>query len=259
MKITKYILLTLEIFFITFFSIGCKKDKVTDNTNNENQISKTEQSDYIDELSQDFVKGKNILVILGHGYNTEKEKEEIINTMSKKFGVEKKGENGEIERNGFVSILTYPEDFMDGKYERITLLDSLTKDRELCGMIILGAPERTYKALAMIQDKCENGKTDYPIFTFFSQDDILGTESSADLVFDYAQKVEDTLTDEKDNSENIDITDIIGNIIQLILTNKVDFSDTEAIAKKIIGEKHKLSRYIDTESGIKSKNHFIFE
>ena len=76
-----------------------------------------------------------------------------------------------------------------GEKTYITNIENELSDKNVKGIILLGAPENTHKAIARMQDSW-GGALPYPVFSFFSQDDIIAMEDSADFVLDKAQKAE---------------------------------------------------------------------
>lgn len=203
-----------------------------------------------------YLEGKNIVIVLGYGYNDESNISKITQSLNEKFGVETE------EKAGLISIFVYPADFMVAGKERISSLANKVEDKNLAGMIILGAPEGLHIALSKIQDKSENGKIQYPVFTLFSQDDVLGMESTSDFVLDYAHKtntIEDEVTDFiPDFDASIILTNAISAMIELREPLKAD-SSLQPFVQKLLDKNRTVTHYIDGETGLQSINHFIFE
>ena len=113
-----------------------------------------------------------------------------------------------------------------------------------------------------IQDKSEDGKIPYPVFTFFSQDDVLGAESTSDFVLDYAHKtnsIDGEVTDFiPDFDASLILTNAISEMIELREPLKPD-SSLISFVKKLLEKNRKVVHYVDGETGLQSINHFVFE
>ncbi len=237
---------------------SCKKDKKHDSTTNllsENDGTPVKLRKLSPE-TQAYIEGKNIIVILGYGYNDVEHITKITQSLDSNFGLESE------DKAGLISILVYPADFMVAGKERISSLVDTVQDKNLAGMIIMGAPEGLHIALSKIQDKAEGGKIPYPIFTFFSQDDVLGSESTSDFVLDYAHKtntIEGEVTDFiPDFDANQILTNAISEMIELRQPLKAD-KNLQGFVQKLLEKNRTVIRYIDGETGLQSINHFIFE
>lgn len=234
---------------------GCleKKAEVRE-ADAETTAQSAEMPELIKTLSEDerkSIEGKTAVVILGHGYNEGAAREEIISRLDESFGTESEG------KEGLVMVLTFPDDFNS----KITTLESKIKEKSPLLIVIIGAPERTHRALSAIQDKFEDGNTGYPIYSFFPQDDILGTQSTADLVLDYAHKpenIEDTLGADETASQEIDVAKMVESAIFLAIKNG-GAGNIQTTAQEIAGAERTISPYVDSETGLHSKNHFTFE
>jgi len=203
-----------------------------------------------------YLEGKNIVVVLGYGYNTDEAVADITNTLNENFGVESE------DRAGLISIFTYPKDFMVAGKERISSLADRVEDKNLAGMIILGSPEGLHIALSKIQDRSEEGKISYPVFTLFSQDDVLGSESTSDFVLDFAHKTNTLEGEITDFIPDFDAKQIlikaISQMIELREPLKAD-QNLQAFVQKLLEKDRKVFHYVDGETGLQSINHFIFE
>ena len=104
---------------------------------------------------------KTLCVLIGYGYNTPELSEQIINLLATNFGLK--------EDNGLILPLVYPNDFKRGNKYYISELKNILKDKDLCGIILLGAPEGTNNAILRIED-LYGGIKAFPVFSFFSQD-----------------------------------------------------------------------------------------
>ena len=162
---------------------------------------------------------KKICVIFGYNYNNDEFVNEALSLFSREYGLAEDG--------GLVLPLVYPKDFLHSGRARISSLKDLVSDYMLDGMIILGAPEATHRALGVIEDEF-GGKKPYPVASFFPQDDMLSIlMSSVEYLSSCAAPLE-------------------------------RLSEIEH-AKLLLGEKHTIKRYIDNDTGLVPENHFILE
>lgn len=216
----------------------------------------------ISENTKNYLEGKNIVVILGYGYNDDEQISKITQSLNENFGVEVESEDEDEKKSGLISVLVYPADFMVAGKERISSLADRIEGKNLAGMIILGAPENMHIALSKLQDKTEDGHLSYPVFTLFSQDDVLGMESSSDFVLDYAHKTNTIDGEVTDFIPDFDATKILNNaiseMIELREPLKAD-SNLSAFVQKLLDKNRTLVHYVDGETGLQSINHFIFE
>ena len=200
-----------------------------------------------------YLQGKHIFVLLGYGYNDEAFVASTRAVLEKEYGVQTD------EKDGLVMLAVYPDDFMRGSTARISLLTTKVEDTELAGIVLLGAPESTHRSLAKLQDE-HGGECPYPIYSFFPQDDVLGSESTADFVLDYAQKTA-LLQAEEQLEADIDADTLLTNAIETMLNPQepIPHDDLRAFVQKLVGTGRTISHYTDGETGLQSQNHFIFE
>ena len=206
--------------------------------------------------TKSYLAGKNIIVILGYGYNDDASIFRLTKSLNENFGVETE------EKAGLVSIFVYPSDFMVAGKERISSLVDRLEDKTPAGMVILGAPDGLHIALSKLQDKAETGTLDYPVFTLFSQDDVLGSESTSDFVLDYAHKTNTIDGEVTDFIPDFDadeiLTNAISEMIELRGPLKAD-GNLLPFVQRLLGKRRSVTRYVDGETGLQSINHFIFE
>lgn len=253
---------SLSAFLPVFFS-GCKKENrlAVEETASSIQAQNKEPSKLkkLDAQTKAYLNGKNIILILGYGYNDENSIEKITRHMTETFGVETE------EKLGLVSIFVYPNDFMAAGKARVSSLVNLLEDKNPAGILILGAPDGMHIALSKLQDNSDEKELPYPVFSFFSQDDVLGSEATADFVLDYAHKA-DNLTAETEAAEFIPDFDLCGLLDSAILAmaemrpeNPREYKNLSAFVSGLFGGKRTITHYIDGETGLQSINHFIFE
>ncbi|MBQ3824898.1 MAG: hypothetical protein II811_02045 [Spirochaetaceae bacterium] len=235
--------------FLAFFSVlilfSCGEKKSIEDTalkvNAEGAIQLSVQNAQSDSEHSWNLSERKICVIFGYGYNSDEFVSHAVEELSSQYGLAEDG--------GLIVPLVFPNDFLHAGRARISLLKDLVSSFDLDGMIILGAPEATNKALAAIEDDF-GGKKSYPVVAFFPQDDMLAMESVCDLVF------EKTL-------------DISSEEMLLILKKTVDYLPACAgslelrteidHAKQMLGDIKTIKRYVDSDTGLTPENHFILE
>lgn len=225
--------LVFNIFFIFLITSGCffscKKDPVENKT--QVVLPKWDKS-----------KGA-VAVVFGMGYNEQSFTDYTIDLLSQKYGL--------FDDDGGILPIIYPDDFKVEGIVRVSKLKDLLKNQKLCGLIILGQVENMHYSLNTIKEEMKtDGNIEYPIFSFFSQDDMLGTEAACDLVIDFSEKtlIEQTSKDlidvlaQKEATDNILNEDLlIGQMDELTLelgskTSSMDLSITEEVGLQNMGE-----------------------
>ncbi len=199
------------------------------------------------------VDNRCICVLFGYGYNDS----DFVSSMEAKLF-----ENyGNFEENGLVLSLVFPDDFKRGSKAYISYLTSVLEDKNISGIILLGAPEGTYSAIARLQD-LRDQFFDFPIISLFSQDDVLAMEDSADFVLDKAQRAEiNGLVAETEQSFVSDVPELLIRAVRLANLANAPFkknSELYEIVKNFVFPM-KVSRYVDPETGLISINHFVLE
>ena len=210
----------------------------------------------------------HIAVLFGYGYNDKDFVSSICSVFAEEYGLE--------ENDGLILPLIYPQDFViSGTVARISNLTSIIKDKNCKALITLGSPESTHKALAKIQDE----NIDCTVVSLFSQDDILGTESGSYLVFDFTEKelvlseenetsdLEEKSTDDfhsvtKDTElQHLDKMNFILSKVIDFLKVPSDFTNKEMpqVATNIFGKDWEVSAFLDVDTGLRSRNHFVLK
>lgn len=209
---------------------------------------------------------KHIAFLFGYGYNDKAFVDSICSKLAEEYGLEKE--------NGLILPLIYPDDFLvTGSIARISNLSSIVKDKNCRALITLGAPEYTHRALAKIQDENLN----CTVISLFSQDDILGTEAGSFLVFDFAED-ELVLSDETENEsitefeeeaitsltndtelKHLDKMNFLVSKVVESLKNPLEIKNKEIlqVATGIFGKNWEVSSFLDTDTGLRAKNHFV--
>jgi hypothetical protein len=195
---------------------------------------------------------RKVAVLFGYGYNSPEFLEKILTVLSDEFGLDSEG--------GLVFPVIYPDDFTVNSYTRISRLPELLASRDICGLVVLGAPENTHYALAKLQD----AGTEYPVVSLFPQDDILGTEAGSDLVLDYSPAgAEEVLQPEETTQALItEIPQLLVSTVQVVrdMQNKPDPElDYQPYAQKAAGAGWQVLPYTDAETGLPAHNHFVLQ
>ena len=234
---------------------ACKKEKSDKQPQAEELNSLLPDNlQHLSAETQAYLTDKHIFVLLGYGYNDEAFVEKTRADLDEKYGLQTE------EKDGLIMLSVFPDDFMRGSTARISLLTSKVEETELAGIVLLGAPEYTHSALAKLQDK-SGGEYTYPVYSLFPQDDVLGSESTADFVLDYAQKT-DLLQAEEHRESDFDADVILVNAIHTMLNPQEPIpsdNDLLTFVQNLVGAERTIRHYTDGETGLKSQNHFIFE
>lgn len=241
---------------MTLSSLGCKNKKLTAEsaiTTKEKTPSKFKK---LSAETKAWLEGKTIAIVLGYGYSDEESIARITQDMDSKFGVSTE------ENPALISIFVYPNDFMSAGKARVSSLVNLVEDKNLAGLIVVGAPEGMHIALSKLQDKADAAEARYPVFNFFPQDDILGSESTSDFVLDYAHKTNNLETEVTDTIPDFDLETLLTSSVIAISNLREPLKADKTLAdfvKKLFNSKKTITHYIDGETGLQSINHFIFE
>lgn len=261
MKISKIIKIAFVFFsFPLIFLSSCRKErKLTAESAAASFQPKSKEPAKLKKINDEtksYLEGKNIIVILGYGYNDDNSIEKITQNLTENFGVETE------DNPGLVSILVYPNDFMTAGKARVSSLVSLLEDKIPAGIIILGAPDGMHIAISKLQDQEEDGKLKYPVFSFFSQDDVLGSEATADFVLDYAHKSDSLGTEVTDFIPDFDLASLLDSAVSSMIMLRAPLKSNENLenfVKNLFDGKKNIARYVDGETGLQSINHFIFD
>ncbi len=243
-------------FFIlsALFLTSCSKNKkevsyfqsnLELNVQEKNQ-NYTEEKTY---LHPDSYSGKTIAVFFGYGCNDEAFYESSIEILSRIFGLKDDG--------GIIYPILFPSDL----HNRISSLYILLSELELDGIIILGAPEKTHAALARLQDDW-NLNEPFSIFSFCPQDDILGQEAESTFILDYERQEDENLSSSESGQKiDRDLQNILVNAVRYMTELPAPIAKDKNLpyhVQNIVGNK-KIRRYVDSETGLVSSNHFILE
>lgn len=200
---------------------------------------------------------RKIGVVLGYGYNDEAFVEAALQELGRTLGM---AENG-----GAVVSYRYPEDFIRGGSPRISALTNMLEADGVAGLVVVGAPEGTHRALAALQDT-DLGRSAYPVISLMPQDDILGIESGSDMVIEYVPASATADLTEESGAYQENIPQLIARAAYYITLLPSDFFggfqlDMELLvhARQLAGASWEVSRYIDPETGLCPMNHFVID
>ena len=250
-------LLCILFAALVFFG-ACKKQKahVSESEQLFINVQQSSDSQALETQNQTWhVTNKRVCVIFGYDFNTSEAVEKFTALLQERYGLENDG--------GLIYTIIYPDSFKHGSRGYASELTSLLSgtDRDLAGVIILGAPENTHTAFAKLQDYWEQ-QVPYPIYALFPQDDVLGLESTCDFVLDKEQQTDLTgdIAPEETVSEIIlEAPEVLTDCIDYMLNMEGPFVKDSTLPKHVqqMLKDKKIHHYVDPESGIQSINHFV--
>ena len=237
---------------------GCKKTKpqVVEADSIELSVQPLNNESVLESQNQTWhVTNKRVCIIFGYGFNSQEAVEKFTALLGERYGLESDG--------GLIYTMIYPDSFKHGAKGYATeLATALTgTDKDLAGIIILGAPENTHTAFAKLQDFWEMG-VPYPIYALFPQDDVLGLESTCDFVLDKEQVTDltgDVAPEETVSEIILEAPEVLTDCIDYMLEIEGPFVKDSTLPKHITQmlKNKKIHHYVDPESGIQSINHFV--
>ena len=256
-KPVKYTLF-ITISLLAFAATSCKKEKsqVPASEMVQINIQPSSNSQILETENQSWhVTNKRVCIIFGYDFNSQETVEKFTSLLQERYGLESDG--------GLIYTMIYPDNFKHGAKSYATeLATALTgTDRDLAGVIILGAPENTHTAFAKLQDFWEMG-VPYPIYALFPQDDVLGLESTCDFVLDKEQQTDltgDIAPEETISEKILEAPEVLTDCIDYMLEIEGPFVKDSTLPKHVTQmlKDKKIHHYVDPESGIQSINHFV--
>ena len=254
MKKSIYFIIIISVFLLA----GCKKAKtpVIEQDSIQLNVLPSSNEEVLDSQNQTWhVTNKRVCIIFGYGFNSADSVEKFTELLGARYGLESDG--------GLIYTMIYPDSFKHGAKGYATeLAAALTgTDKDLAGIIILGAPENTHTAFAKLQDFWEMG-VPYPIYALFPQDDVLGLESTCDFVLDKEQMTDltgDIAPEETVSQIILEAPEVLTDCIDYMLEMEGPFVKDSTLPKHITQmlKNKKIHHYVDPESGIQSINHFV--
>lgn len=250
------ILIIGAVLVLTACFFSCKKNHTKQETNSIDLTLNQAEEPVMRETPQKWhVTNKRILVLFGYDFNNPEIKKNLLSLMKENFGLDEDG--------GLIYPVSYPDDFKHGTKGYASDLEAFLQadDLDLAGVVLLGAPENTHVALAKNQDNWEQ-EVPYPVIALFPQDDVLGIESTCDIVVDKGQTAGLTgeiAPEESDGQIHQNAPDIIIETISYIQLLDGAPSRSQALQKHMeqMLEGYQFHHYTDPETGLKSINHFV--
>ena len=247
--------LGFSLIFATVFC-GCKKKQKIDDANNVDlTLNHSEENDLLTSPQKWHVTNKRVCVLFGYDFNNPEIEESLLAVLRDNFGLDEDG--------GLIYPISYPDDFKHGVRGYASDFAAILQNNELdlAGVVLLGAPEKTHIALAENQDKWEQ-EVPYPVVALFPQDDVLGIESTCDIVVDKGQTAGLTgeiAPEESDAQIHQNAAEIIVETIKYIQLLDGAPSRTQELQKHMAQmlEGFQFHHYTDPESGLQSINHFV--
>ena len=241
----------ISLIALSLLFLSCKKKNNYVNSDGAFQLSISDSDISLSELAVKPVNhafsNKKVLVLLGYSFNTDEIKEKILSRLEDKFGFSDCG--------AMLFPLCFPDDFKRGGHSYATELYNHISDPllDLGGIVLIGAPEYTHLALARNQDDW-NQTVPYPVIALFPQDDTLGIESTCDFILDKTQTAEDEVFTPTD--EYFDLILRVVDYISMGDFEAIDYSEPLIHVSALLKEK-KFHNFTDSETGLKSINHFV--
>ena len=249
-SVLKNIFITAALILpILFTSCGKEKTTVAFNSTINLEVVPTGEKYVKEKTLVHFDGGSNekIGVLLGYGFNQEQTSQQIIKELKDNFGLAEDG--------GLIVPVVFPDDL----HGRIYNLKSYFSDYQIKGLILLGSPENTHLAVGSIEDQYKD-EACFNVFSYFPQDDWLGQEGISIFVLEE----ERTEEDEEDNAEvDVNFEDSYNKMIltSVSFMNNLPCSlqqnqNLSSYVKYCI-KRNNLARYVDSQTGLQSLNHFI--
>lgn len=244
---------------LIFFIAGCKNNTVQFSDINSIELTPSEGnlSDLNNNSQKWHITNKRICVVFGYDFNKPEITNELLSLLQDNFGLDSDG--------GLIYPLIYPNDFRHGTRGYATdLLNELqAEDKDFMGVVILGAPDNTHSALARNQDKW-NREVPYPVIALFPQDEVLGIESTCDIVLDKSQtaNMAGEITQEEIEGQLIaEAPEVLINTIKYIQNLSYSLPIDSKLQSHVLQmvKSNNIHHYTDPETGLQSINHFVLK
>ena len=256
MNKNKIIFLAFSILCLSLL-FSCKKtvEEEADSSILQLAIQDSTEENPFEALPHNWQKtNKRICLIFGYDFNSQEIIESYTELLSENFGLD--------EEDGIIYTITYPDSFKHIKSYVSELTSMITEsEKDLIGVIILGAPENTHYALGRIQDYW-NMNPPYPIFSLFPQDESLGMESTCDFVLD--KYISTDITGGKLHDEDIshilqEAPQVLLSVINYMKNLNGPFTKDSSVQAHVVQmlKVYKIQYFIDPETGLHAINHFV--
>ena len=248
----KYQLFMMISLAALIFS-ACSKNKKEITQEDSFELSLDKTSAKVSAAPQSWhITNKRICVVFGYDFNSPEVYQKLKALLEEKYGLDEDG--------GLIYPLLYPDDFKHGSRGYSGDLFAILNDDtiDFSGLIILGAPEKTHTALARLQDKWEQ-QVPYPIIALYPPDDVLGLEAACDVVMDQGQ-IEHDNNSELAEQEILNADEILIDTINYIIALGSPMSRDISVQTHVqqMYKNKSFRRYVDSQSGLQSINHFVF-
>ncbi len=148
---------TFAIFAALFSITACKKEtKIKTYVSSAETLNIKVRSTKPDQVvsaknirSHGHAEDGEVCVLFGYGFNSENFYSQVIHNLDTLYGLE--------ENDGMILPVIFPNDI-----KKISLLRDMLNERNIRGVVILGAPEGTNSVFARLQDEYD-GKIPYPV------------------------------------------------------------------------------------------------
>ena len=247
----KFLKISLLIVFsvLIFLSFSACKNKKNSEGKQTSLVS--EEASFIGQKWEET--DKRVALVLGLGYTESQFIDALLAVLGEEFGLD--------AENGLIYPILFPEDFVfNGVKGRISSLPDILLEKNIDALFIIGAPEGTHRVLASIQDRKEAEKAlDFPVFSLFPQDDVLGIESGSDIVIDFGQFYSPSTAREEGGLEHLAL---VPEVLRALIAKRGQFQtnfsseEKKQFIKKSLGFSWDVETSVDVQTGLKSKNHF---
>ncbi|MBQ9538200.1 MAG: hypothetical protein IJU95_02930, partial [Treponema sp.] len=193
--------LTVLCGLVMFAALSCEKKSAEETVQpgavsikiSAHNPSSYEQDDLLRFSPEDGI----ICILFGYGFNGEGFLDDIIPHLKSRYGLEQDG--------GIILPVVFTEEALEDQLaiSKISSLYDIINERNIKGIILLGAPEGTHKHLSKLRKDWDD-RPPYAIFSLMPQDDVLGEEFNCDFVLEYERNA--SLEDEEVEVKAIDKT-----------------------------------------------------
>lgn len=250
------------LFVSSFLIISCSQKKVAAVTSDyiNLELHNSSEENLVNQPQFWHYSPQNLIVLFGYGFNEPEYVHDTLSDLENKYGF---AENG-----GLISSYVFPDSFIRSRRFDTAFYSEITdSDKQVAGIVLLGAPDYTNRALGKNIDFWKQS-VPYAVVSLFPQDDISGMQGTCDLVVDKNQvsDIAGNFEEEEVESENrrdLDYMDIIEKTFDFVLACEGPLPLKEKLTLKdyaqVMLPGYELHAYIDPETGIQFKNHFIIK
>lgn len=252
----KNIALCVTIFSVLFGSCKNKSNQVIETDSFTLEISRSAESELASSSQTWHYTNERLCVLFGYGFNDSETVDNMLKPLAAKYGLDKDG--------GLILPLVFPTDFKHGGRTYVSELTSILNSDSVSfvGIVLLGAPENSHVSLARNQDNW-NQAVPYPVISLFPQDDVLGLESTCDMVIDNGVSADlSAEPNEEESLQNVSNAPVILEMTVdyvLALGEPLPKDNTIYNYAQQMLKGTEVLHYIDPETGLQSINHFVIK